>query len=113
MPSFETPSTLTPRQEDILFYICKGLRNAEIGALLGITERTVKMYVRQLFDLFEVTNRTELAVLHTEAHAGRCTEVHVPRDIESASEGRNNQNVRADRLRSAADREARLTFEGS
>lgn len=56
---------LSARQRDVLFYLTKGMRNAEIGALLGLKERTIKMYVRQLFDIFGVTNRTELAGLVT------------------------------------------------
>jgi DNA-binding NarL/FixJ family response regulator len=54
---------LRPRQQEVLRLLCKGLRNAEIGAQLGISERSVKGYVSQLFLIFEVSNRTELAGL--------------------------------------------------
>ena len=51
---------LNQRQLDVLHMVCKGLRNAEIAHQLGISERTVKGYVGQLFLIFDVTNRTEL-----------------------------------------------------
>jgi DNA-binding NarL/FixJ family response regulator len=77
----EAPLALKPRQQDVLFYVCKGMRNAEIGALMGLSERTIKMYVRQLFEIFEVTNRTELAGLNpqpqgTSLNEGTCTNGH-------------------------------------
>jgi len=84
----ETSVALSPRQRDVLFYLRKGMRNAEIGTLLGIKERTVKMYVHQLFDIFDVTNRTELAgSLRYSDEAGLrntpCTEVHVHKNVGS------------------------------
>jgi DNA-binding NarL/FixJ family response regulator len=51
---------LTARQYDVLEGVTGGLRNAEIAAKLGITERTVKAYVGQLFLIFDVFNRTAL-----------------------------------------------------
>jgi DNA-binding NarL/FixJ family response regulator len=48
------------RHRQILHLICRGLRNSEIAAQLGLTESTIKGYVRQLFLVFDVTNRTEL-----------------------------------------------------
>jgi DNA-binding CsgD family transcriptional regulator len=51
---------LNTRQRDVLFLLQKGLRNAEIGRQLGLKERTIKMYVNQLFLIFDASNRTEL-----------------------------------------------------
>lgn len=51
---------LNERQRDVLFLLCKGLRNAEIAQQLRLSERTIKWYVSQLFLIFDVTNRTEL-----------------------------------------------------
>src|SRR5882672_3707413 len=53
-------SRLNQRQRDVLFLLCKGLRNAEIAQQLKLSERTIKWYVSQLFLIFDVTNRTEL-----------------------------------------------------
>ena len=58
---------LNQRQGEVLRLVSKGLRNAEIGAQLGLTERTIKMYVAQLFGIFDVTNRTELVGLWMES----------------------------------------------
>jgi DNA-binding NarL/FixJ family response regulator len=57
------PERLNTRQREVLFLLSKGLRNSEIGKLLGLTERTVKSYVSQLFLILDVSNRTELAGL--------------------------------------------------
>lgn len=60
LPDHPVPQSLNSRQKDVLFFVCKGLRNSEIGAQLGLSERTVKYYVNQLLLMFDVTNRTEL-----------------------------------------------------
>jgi DNA-binding NarL/FixJ family response regulator len=52
--------TLNSRQSEVLYLLCKGLRNAEIAGQLNLSERTVKWYINQLFEIFQVTNRTEL-----------------------------------------------------
>lgn len=52
---------LNNKHLEILFLICKGLRNAEIASQLQLSERTIKGYVTQLFLIFDATNRTELA----------------------------------------------------
>ena len=54
-------SRLNGRQKDVLRLVFKGLRNSEIAIQLGISESTVKWYISQLFLVFDVTNRTELA----------------------------------------------------
>jgi DNA-binding CsgD family transcriptional regulator len=51
---------LNEKQRSILWLVCKGLRNAEAAEQLGLSERTVKGYISQLFLIFDVTNRTEL-----------------------------------------------------
>jgi DNA-binding CsgD family transcriptional regulator len=52
--------SLSGRQREVLFLICKGLRNSEVAAQLSISERTVKWHASQLFSIYGVTNRTEL-----------------------------------------------------
>ena len=59
-PNVIPHAVLNSRQQSVLFLLCKGLRNAEVGRQLGISERTVKGYVSQLFLIYDVTNRTEL-----------------------------------------------------
>lgn len=52
-------SKLTGRQNDVAALLVKGLTNAEIASALGIAEGTVKTHMSAIFDVLEVTNRTE------------------------------------------------------
>ena len=56
-------SHLTPRQRDVLRWLAIGLDNKAIGHELGIGERAVKAHVTALLSMFELTNRTQLALL--------------------------------------------------
>ena len=47
----------------VLALVCDGASNDEIGARLGVTEKTVESHLRRLFDRYAVLSRTELAVL--------------------------------------------------
>jgi DNA-binding NarL/FixJ family response regulator len=53
---------LSPRERDILPLVIEGLSNREIGDALGIRESTVKFYLKELFKLAHVKNRTQLAL---------------------------------------------------
>ncbi|WP_143175352.1 response regulator transcription factor [Cryptosporangium aurantiacum] len=50
---------LTPRQRDVLELAELGLRNAEIGARLGLSEQTVKTYMRALMARLGARSRQE------------------------------------------------------
>jgi DNA-binding CsgD family transcriptional regulator len=54
---------LNRRQRQVLFYVSKGLRNSEIAANIGLSERMIKHYVSQLLLIFGASNRTELVGL--------------------------------------------------
>ena len=54
---------LTPRQWDIALLIADGLSNKAIGRELGITEATVKIQLRQIFQKHNIRKRTRLAVM--------------------------------------------------
>ncbi len=54
--------TLTPREMDILRLIVRGWSNKEIGADLGISETTVKGYLKALFLKLGVVDRTQAAI---------------------------------------------------
>jgi DNA-binding NarL/FixJ family response regulator len=54
---------LTSRQREVLFLLCKGLRNREIAVCLHLSDRAVKTSVSELLMLFDVSTRTELAGL--------------------------------------------------
>jgi len=55
-------SELTPRQVEVLRLLSRGLTNREIAELLGISESTVKTHLRTLFEVLDVSNRTEAAM---------------------------------------------------
>jgi DNA-binding CsgD family transcriptional regulator len=52
---------LTPRQRDVARLCARGCTNADIGQALDLSENTVKKHLKDIFDMLEVTNRTELA----------------------------------------------------
>ena len=55
--------SLTEREQEVLQLLAGGLSNRTIAVRLGISERTVKAHVSNLFDKHGVRNRTELALL--------------------------------------------------
>ena len=57
-----TKVSLTPREAQLITLLVQGLRNKEIGACLGITEGTVRIYLTKLFVKVGARDRFELAV---------------------------------------------------
>lgn len=51
---------LTEREREVLRFVCEGLSNKEIAQRMGITENTVKGFLRQLFDKAAVRSRAQL-----------------------------------------------------
>jgi DNA-binding NarL/FixJ family response regulator len=54
-----TPTTLTPRERDVLELIATGATNPEIGQRLGLSAHTVKEYASAVYRKLEVRNRAE------------------------------------------------------
>ncbi len=52
---------LTPRQRDVAQLAARGQTNADIGRTLELSENTVKKHLKDIFDLLQIANRTELA----------------------------------------------------
>ena len=50
--------TLTSRGVEVIQLISQGLRNKEVGAMLGITEGTVQIHVKNIFAKLQVNVRT-------------------------------------------------------
>lgn len=61
-PEGATRVSLTPREAQLITLLVQGLRNKEIGACLGITEGTVRIYLTKLFVKVGARDRFELAV---------------------------------------------------
>jgi len=51
------------REREIMRLVAEGFGNGEIGARLGIKEKTVESHLTRLFARYEVGTRTELALL--------------------------------------------------
>jgi two-component system, NarL family, nitrate/nitrite response regulator NarL len=58
---------ITRRQRDVLRWLAIGLDNPTIADHLGIGERAVKAHISALLELFDVSNRTKLALLANQA----------------------------------------------
>lgn len=54
--------TLTRREGQLVSLVAQGLKNKAIGARLGITEGTVKVYIYKLFKKLGVTDRLQMAL---------------------------------------------------
>ena len=50
--------TLTSREIEVIGLISQGLRNKEVGAMLGIAEGTVQIHVKNIFSKLHVNDRT-------------------------------------------------------
>jgi NarL family two-component system response regulator LiaR len=61
---------LTRRERDVLGLVAEGLANREIGARLGITEKTVKAHVTRVLDKLGVQSRTQAALVAVRSGAG-------------------------------------------
>jgi DNA-binding NarL/FixJ family response regulator len=55
----ENGMRLTRREDEILDLLGKGLRNRELGQVLGVSEDTVKTHLKSLFRKLEVSDRAE------------------------------------------------------
>jgi len=64
----DEPLVFTEREREVLHLLVSGRSNREIGAALGIEERTVKMHVAKLLRKAGVTNRIALSV-HALTHS--------------------------------------------
>lgn len=57
------PTALTEREQQVLQLVAEGLSNRQIGAELGITERTVKYHVTSILNKLGAENRAHAVAL--------------------------------------------------
>lgn len=55
----ENVPTITEQQKQLLQMVAEGLTNKEIAAQLFVTDRTVKTYLTELYEIFQVNNRAQ------------------------------------------------------
>src|SRR3954469_20458507 len=71
MQTLRDPSTITPRQREVIELIAQGLSNEEVGHVLGISPRTAKAHCDVLRQKLGVNRRRQIPIasrLRTGAH---------------------------------------------
>lgn len=53
---------ITPREREIIEFVCRGMKNKEIAAALSITPGTVKVHLMHIFEKTGVKDRFQLAL---------------------------------------------------
>jgi len=61
-PAASRPSTLSPREWQVVTLVAEGLENREIAQLLFISERTIDTHMSRIRRKLGITSRTQLAV---------------------------------------------------
>lgn len=67
---------LTLREREVLSLVASGADNLQISARLGITERTVKAHVSNLYRKLGVQNRVEMAMLGFQSGLATAPDAH-------------------------------------
>jgi len=60
-------AVLSPQEHRVLAKIAEGLTNKEAAAQLGLSEKTVKNYLANIFDKLHLTRRSQAAVYYSQA----------------------------------------------
>lgn len=58
----QTEHPLTPREEEVLQLVARGLINKEIADHLGVTTETVRMHLKNCYAKLHVNSRTAAAM---------------------------------------------------
>lgn len=67
---------LSDRELDVLVEVARGRTNAEIGAILNLSEKTVRNYVSTILNKLNLNNRIELATYAVQHHVFERTDHH-------------------------------------
>jgi two-component system NarL family response regulator len=60
MANLPNSQELTAREQEIVCYVARGLRNAEVGKVLSISEATVKTHLNRVFQKLNLRDRVDL-----------------------------------------------------
>jgi DNA-binding NarL/FixJ family response regulator len=58
-PTQEPVTALSPREQEILQLIAKGLSNSQVATAIGVSRATVRTHLEHIYAKLEVSNRTE------------------------------------------------------
>lgn len=72
----ETPSTdlqepLSPQEQKIIALVAEGKTNKEIAAVMGLSPKTVKNYLSNIFQKLQITRRAQAAALFAKQSADK------------------------------------------
>lgn len=70
-PASEAIAALTPRQRELLEWLASGRDNAQIAAVMGLSEKTVRNQVSAILDRLELASRARAIILARDAGLGR------------------------------------------
>ncbi len=71
MPSQSKLVALSAREREILDCIARGMINADIAKMMGISEKTVRNHITAIFSKLAVEHRSQAIVLARKAGLGR------------------------------------------
>jgi DNA-binding NarL/FixJ family response regulator len=82
-PNFESTAPLerlglTPREAEVLLWVAQGKSNGEIGTILGMSEKTVKIHVGHIFEKLGVDNRNAATLRAIEVLSGPTAKTSPP-----------------------------------
>lgn len=69
--SSDSTRDLSPQERRLLPLIAEGRTNREIGAILALSEKTVKNYIYNMFPKLGITRRSQLATLYARSLPSR------------------------------------------
>ena len=65
---FRESATPTPREQELIILIGRGLQNKVIANELNISENTVRAHISNIMRKYNLHNRTQIAVMFTAKH---------------------------------------------
>jgi DNA-binding NarL/FixJ family response regulator len=80
-PSSDPLAELTERERQVLELVARGLSNKEVGAELGLAEKTVKHYLTAVLQKLHVRSRVEAALLAQRHGLGRSSDPVPPEGV--------------------------------
>lgn len=69
---------LSPQEQKVLALVAQGRTNKQIAAALGLSDKTVRNYLSQIFQKLQVTHRAHAAALYTRRSPSLGTFVPAP-----------------------------------